>query len=106
MGQRDRRSFPSHTQGGYKELHKFDAGPSGNLVVDSSGTIFGASWGIGSRFPGVVFQLDTDGASTVLYDFGFYASPNGGVIADDEGNLYGTTYYGTGGDGTVYELVK
>lgn len=46
---------------------------------------------------------------TVLYTFTGVGSdgalPQGGVIRDSSGNLYGTTYYGgNGGAGTVYEI--
>jgi uncharacterized repeat protein (TIGR03803 family) len=98
--------FKVTPNGAFKVLHSFNdktgGGPMGDLVCDASGTIFGAATGLGFVSPGIVFQITPDGAETVLYDFGNEIFPNSGVIADDEGNLYGTTLFGD----TVYELVK
>ena len=47
-------------------------------------------------------------AETVLYSFGGYSgdgySPYSALVADAEGNLYGTTFSGGTGYGTVFEL--
>jgi len=63
---------------------------------------------------GTVFKLTPKGTETVLYKFGGGSDgshPDGGVIADAAGNLYGTTNFGgkdcdgTGqGCGTVFKL--
>jgi hypothetical protein len=60
----------------------------------------------------LIFSLASVGTARVrertIYTFpggshGFY--PQGGVVSDSDGNLYGTTYYGgTYGWGTVFEL--
>ena len=43
----------------------------------------------------------------VLHTLGFAVFPNGGIIADEAGNLYGTTQVDGGhASGTVFELVK
>lgn len=60
---------------------------------------------------GTVFELAPDGTETVLYAFtganGDGALPNGTLIADEAGNLYGTTNFGgADGDGAVFELVQ
>lgn len=68
---------------------------------------------------GVVFQYNVStGAYKVLYNFCSVAnhlnnncndgqSPNGGLIMDTSGNLYGTTFLGSYSNaGIVYELVK
>jgi len=45
------------------------------------------------------------GTETVLHRFlGDGASPFAGLIMDENGNLYGTTYQGRRGYGTVFEL--
>jgi uncharacterized repeat protein (TIGR03803 family) len=99
-------------------LHNFQNPPKGanplsGLYRDSAGnlygtTVYGGTWGAG-----VVYKVEVSGRQTVLYDFtagndGGY--PNGGVIPDGAGNLYGTAInYGitaSGGiaAGVVYKL--
>jgi uncharacterized repeat protein (TIGR03803 family) len=59
---------------------------------------------------GLVFKLSPSGGGwteTVIYNFqagndGYY--PEGGLLLDAAGNLYGTSYGGSGGKGIVYEL--
>lgn len=97
-------------------LHSFTGGndgsrPSGDLLVDQTGNIYGtASFG-GATFNGVVFELTPSGSGfteDVLYTFtggNDGALPSSGVISDAAGNLYGTA--GSGGAfgfGTVFEL--
>ncbi|HET6177781.1 MAG TPA: choice-of-anchor tandem repeat GloVer-containing protein, partial [Candidatus Sulfotelmatobacter sp.] len=44
-------------------------------------------------------------AEHLLYSFPFSSgAPNGGLVADSAGNLYGTTRAGGNGSGTVFEL--
>jgi len=88
--------------------------PTGSLIFDSLGNIYGTTFTGGANGYGVVFELSPTGASwteTVLYNFcsqsgcadGAY--PESGVIIDRAGNLYGTTTgLGAGGQGTVFEL--
>jgi len=76
--------------------------PSGTLVLDSEGNLYGeAEWG-GSLSScrrgeyggcGVVFKLDTAGQETVLYTFmgSVEMHPAGGLVRDKAGNLYGVT---------------
>ena len=84
-------------------LHTFtasnggDSYPSGGLIKDSAGNLYGTTSGTTS---GTVFKLDPAGHETVLYSFtGAFndgISPNGGLILDSVGNLYGTTQFGGG----------
>jgi uncharacterized repeat protein (TIGR03803 family) len=90
--------------------------PDGPLVFDQSGNLFGttsegAAFGWGSVFE-LSRQPDGRWVETVLYNFrgeGDGAYPEGNLILDNAGNLYGTTYYGGYCDedncnGTVFEL--
>ena len=70
---------------------------SGSLITDGAGSLYGTTIRGGPHGTGTVFKLTTSGVESVLYSFpetmrGIF--PFGGVIADDAGNLYGTTYGG------------
>ena len=89
------------------------AGPQPGLVRDKAGNFYGAAE-IGGNSNcdlgcGTLFKLAKNGKFTVLYSFtgavdGNY--PNGGLVRDSKGNLFGTTGIGTTNSfyGTVYEL--
>jgi uncharacterized repeat protein (TIGR03803 family) len=98
-------------------LHNFPdgkdgVGPQGALIFDASGNLYGATDFGGAYGIGTVFELTpkTGGwGEKILHSFssgkdGFY--PNGGLIFDTAGNLYGTTYSGDAlyGYGRVFEL--
>jgi len=79
------------------------ANPSGPLLMDKSGNLYGTTvWG-GASNQGTVFKLTSTGDESVLYSFAGYPSdgsnPEGGVIRDPNGNLYGTTDQGGQGAG-------
>jgi uncharacterized repeat protein (TIGR03803 family) len=88
--------------------------PSGEVVFDQSGNIYGATsyGGSGCSFPGcgVVYELMPSGGGwteEAIYAFSFAggAYPAGRLIFDGAGNLYGTTTSaGAYGYGTVYQL--
>jgi hypothetical protein len=98
------------------------AAPNAGLIQDGAGNIYGTTYdgGLCTYVCGVVFELSSAGTSwtyTVLYRFtGADGSdgggPTGGLVRDDQGNLYGTTYQGggivctnfPGPCGTVFEL--
>src|SRR6266571_650597 len=78
-------------------LHTFTGGvdgyyPYAGLIQDAAGNLYGTTfWG--GAGAGVVFKLDPTGKETVLHSFmgspadgGF---PQGGVVMDAAGNLYG-----------------
>ena len=107
-------------RGAETALHSFGAvandgnHPSGQLIMDTLGNLYGTTRMGGSNNTsgggdGTVFKLSPDGTETILYNFGASSTdgiePTAGVIADAEGNLYGTTFEGGAyGEGTVFRL--
>jgi len=98
-------------------LHLFNgddgAHPQADLIADPAGNLYGTTAGGGDGGQGTVFQLDSSGTLAVLYSFtggDDGAVPVAGLIADMEGNLYGTTNRGGAGGcgapgcGTVFQL--
>jgi uncharacterized repeat protein (TIGR03803 family) len=82
------------------------AGPSGTLTLDAAGNVYGAStYGGGGGF-GTLFKLVRSAGQytfELLYTFTGGSDggmPEGNVVLDRAGNLYGTTAYGGG----VFEL--
>lgn len=106
-------AFPGDANGGV---------PEGDIIFDAAGNIYGTAanggytgGNCGFFGCGVVYELSPSNGGwteTVLYTFQGGtdgADPNGGVIRDAAGNLYGTTTMGgtgcpVGGCGTVFEL--
>jgi uncharacterized repeat protein (TIGR03803 family) len=90
------------------------ANPQGSLIFDHQGSLYGVTYYGGAAGTGTVFQLappekrQTAWTKTTLYSFGGGgdgASPNGGLIFDHQGSLYGvTTGGGAAGAGTVFQL--
>lgn len=93
------------------------AGPSGPLVLDSAGNIYGSNtaWGYdnGQYFGGNLFQvLNEDGSysGSTLHTFvggsDDGAQPNPGLVRDSAGNLYGSTQAGgnLNNNGVVFEF--
>jgi uncharacterized repeat protein (TIGR03803 family) len=82
--------------------------PEGSLVEDGNGNIFGTTYDGGASSDGTVFEMASGtSAITALASFnGLNGSfPEGGLIEDNGGNLYGTTAKGgASGFGTVFEL--
>jgi len=94
------------------------ANPSSSLLL-ASGTLYGGTPGEPLGFgdvPGTVFELTPSGGGwhyTSLHTFGFYGiGPEGALVMDSAGNLYGTSRIGgitTGvcspsGCGSIFEL--
>ncbi len=88
------------------------ASPVSNLVVDSSGNLYGTASSGGADKLGTVFELSSDGkggwTEQTIYSFKTGTDgeePKAGLVLDASGNLYGTTYLGgVHGHGTVFEL--
>jgi len=90
-------------------------GPSAGLIADTSGNLYGttANGGVNCTLQvpygcGTVFKMTPAGKESVLYAFkggSDGANPVAGLIADEEGNLYGTTENGGAGNaGTVFRI--
>ena len=105
--------FKMKPSGKVTVLYAFQCGidgftPSGGVVMDADGNLYGTVYGGGAANRGAVFKLTPDGTESVVHSFtggvdGAY--PVGGVIADKKGNFYGTTYGGGDADlGTVFKL--
>ncbi len=82
--------------------------PLGSLISDSSGNFYGTTSMAGMNGKGTVFEVSATGTETVLHSFGSGSdgqNPEGNLVFDSAGNLYGTTSAGgTNGTGTVFEL--
>jgi hypothetical protein len=86
------------------------ANPFGSLITDGNGNLFGTTYG-GGTGSGTVFELiNNDGNYTpstlVSFDGTDGSNPHGSLIADANGDLFGTTAQGGAGYGTVFELVN
>ncbi len=105
-----------------KVLYAFQGGndgavPTGSLIFDSSGNLFGTASIDGAYRAGTIFELtparDGHWKEQVIHAFtsgwdGAY--PSAGLIADSYGHFYGTTEFGGGGGcgsgcGVVFKLV-
>jgi uncharacterized repeat protein (TIGR03803 family) len=106
--------FKLDTSGNETVLYSFTGSggdgalPSGGLIMDKAGNLYGTTGIGGASGYGTVFKLDSSGNETVLYSF--TNSPDGaipyaGVIMDKAGNLYGVTVFGgASGYGTAFRL--
>ena len=113
------------TGGGWTEKDLYAFGANGDhdgyrpsvgsaLIIDSHGNLYGTTEYGGSFGVGTIYELSpkTDGTWTerVLFNFGggnsnHGAQPEGGLVMDASGNLYGTAVDGgAGNSGAVYEL--
>ena len=106
--------------GTYEEtvLHSFGASstdgqnPVGNagLISDSDGNLYGTTYSGGTNNLGTVYEISAGShTESVVYSFGSSSNdgnrPQGSLISDSAGNLYGTTYSGgTNNLGTVFEI--
>jgi len=98
-------AFKLDMRGHETVLYSFTgAGPSGGLVLDAAGNLYGMA-------NGTVFKLNKAGKIRVLHTFSGPPDgqdPLGGVVRDAKGNLYGTTYMGGvyNDYGTVFKIDK
>ena len=86
------------------------AAPITDLLFDHSGNIYGTTYDVGAHNFGTAFELTHSGGGwteNTIWDFsasGGQAHPEGDLIFDPAGNLYGTTL-GQPANGAVYELM-
>jgi uncharacterized repeat protein (TIGR03803 family) len=94
------------------------SGPDAVLIADANGDLFGTTGGGGANGCGTVFEIQNTGtaaapvyasAPTTLANFNLNGSngaePGPGLIADANGDLFGTTQQGgANGYGTVFEI--
>jgi uncharacterized repeat protein (TIGR03803 family) len=86
--------------------------PTGGLIFDSSGNLYGTTCFGGAYGSGTVFELSPKSGGgwgeNILFGFGSSSAdgscPNGGVAFDSRGNLYGTAGGGINNYGEVFEL--
>lgn len=120
---------PENGNWAFKVIHAFLGGdfdgeaPTGSVVFDKSGNLYGTAQTAGLGFCGMVYELSPSGSGewteTILHNFNNYrigeindgCLPSSFLIFDEGGNLYGTTQqtgYGdcmtNAGCGTVFEL--
>jgi uncharacterized repeat protein (TIGR03803 family) len=108
----------------YREtvLHSFCSGvscadgntPDDGVIMDAAGDLVGAAQTSGLLGRGTLFKLTPNGASSpfaVLYNFCADTNcndgqePNGHLVLDADGDIFGTTAYGGDGSlGTLFEL--
>ena len=101
------------SSGTLTSLHDFNstdgADPSGGLVSDSTGNLYGVTRSGGTYGRGTVFELDAaTHAESILYSFqyagGSGSDPVAALHIDSAGNLFGTTIGGSGIAGTIFEI--
>lgn len=100
------------------DIHQFVGGPSdgqfpelGSLTLDAARNLYGTTETGGTYGDGMVYEMSPTGngwTMSQLFNFGDVytdgANPEGGVVFDKFGNLYGVTVAGGGGLGVVYQL--
>jgi uncharacterized repeat protein (TIGR03803 family) len=79
-------------------------GPDGSLLMDKSGALYGTDWSGGAYGYGAVFKLTPSKAGyteSAIYSASSSAdaNPNGGLISDKNGALYGA-----GWNGSIFKL--
>ncbi len=104
----------AHTPSTYTVLHSFSGNtgdgddPTAEPTLDSSGNLFAVTDYGGADSNGTLVEFAPSGTETLVHSFGATGDgtqPDGAVIFDASGNMYGTTQNGgTGSNGTIWEL--
>jgi uncharacterized repeat protein (TIGR03803 family) len=102
-----------------KILHNFaldgdGTNPMVGVIMDKAGNLYGTTTSGGANSGGTVYRLSphTDGSwtETIVYSFPFIqpsssSEPDGSLLRDKAGNIYGATIYGGANNaGVVYKL--
>ena len=106
---------------GFSELHPFaandqdDTDPQG-LMLSADGFFYGVTAGDGANNAGTIFRVSAQGDFEVLHEFSAAASeqpnvdgksPQGRLLEDASGNLYGVARLGgANGSGAVFKFTK
>ncbi len=92
-------------------LQSFHYGPWAGVVLDAAGNIYGTTYEGGAYSLGTVFELVPPASSgkyseKVLWSFNGNdgSRPRSSMIRDSAGNLYGTAWGGSTGNGVVFEV--
>src|SRR5271166_1997683 len=90
--------------------------PTGSLVADANGDLFGTTGGGGAYGESTLFEIVNNGAPaapsyattpTTLVSFNYPDYPSGILVGDANGDLFGTTSQGgADGYGSVFEIAK
>ena len=105
--------FKVSTNGAFTNLYSFTDGldgaePGTALVQGADSFLYGTTPLGGAHDDGTVFKISTNGDFTLLYTFtnGLDgANPSTSLALADDGNFYGTTYYGGASNrGTVFRM--
>ena len=89
----------------FTTLYTFAAGQggaaNGPIAIGADGRLFGVTGSGGAFGRGTIFSVSTDGTYSLLHSFSTPGptQPDGGLVIDPSGNLYGTT---VGGAGTIF----
>jgi uncharacterized repeat protein (TIGR03803 family) len=86
--------------------------PTGSLLLDSSGNLYGTTESCGAHNFGTVFEINSSGTETLLHSFAGGSSDGAnpsfaGLVMGPKGNLYGTTQNGGASSyGVLYKLAQ
>lgn len=105
--------FKVTTGGTLTTLHSFagypndGARPESTLAIDATGAVYGITYQGGPMNGGTVFKIPSGGVLSTLYSFtngNDGSAPQGGVVLDASGNIYGTAGGGANSFGTFWEI--
>ncbi len=92
----------------YSALKTFEglAFPSSRPILDRNGNLSVSVAGGGTWGQGAIVKRAPDGTLSILHSFNGAdgANPQGDLLRDRHGNLYGTTYEGGSGQGAIFKL--
>lgn len=84
------------------------ASPRSVPILGPDGAFYGTTLQGGTYGTGTVYRITPDGKESTLWNFGAANDgryPYGGLVMDDQGDFYGTTFNGgSNGEGTVFKL--